>query len=150
MIGPRVLRGWVPRVGALVLVVLVGQVVFTALDFDPQLRDWALMATSGVVLLWLVLDVVGVGDASWDDPLAPYARPDAADDSVHHRVLTNHLAARDPGPALRNLLVDLARGRDPDLLDPELRALAESPARRLSATDIDRYLTRIEEPRDHE
>ena len=85
------------------------------------------MATAGVVLLWLVLDAVGVGDASWEDPLAPYVRPDAADDSVHHRVLTNHLAAREPGPALRNLLVDLARGRDPELADPELRALAERP-----------------------
>ena len=141
---------WAPRVGALALVVLAGQVAFTALDFDPQLRDWALTAAAGLVLLWLVLDVVGVGDASWDDPLAPYLRPDAADDSVHHRVLINDLAARDPGPALRNLLVDLARGRDPDLQDPELRALAESPARRLSATDVDRYLTRIEQQRDHE
>ncbi len=150
MIGPAVLRGWVPRVGVLVLVVVVGQLAFTALDFDPQLRDWALMASACLVLFWLALDVLGVGDASWDDPLAPYLRPDAADDSVHHRVVTNHLAARDPGPALRNLLVDLARGRDPDLQDPELRALAESPARRLSATDIDRYLTRIEQPRDHE
>ena len=141
---------WARRVGALAVIVLGGQVAFTALDFDPQLLDWALMASAGVVLLWLVLDAVGVGDASWDDPLAPYVRPDAADDSVHHRVLTNHLAAREPGPALRNLLLELARGRDPDLRDPELRALAEAPARRLTATDIDRYLTRIEEPRDHE
>lgn len=145
MLGP-----WVPRVGALVLVVLGGQVAFTALDFEPQLRDWALMATAGVVLLWLALDAVGVGDASWEEPLAPYVRPDAADDSVHHRVLTNHLAARDPGPALRNLLVDLARGRDPELRDPELRALADDPPRRLTASDVDRYLTRIEEPHDHE
>ena len=146
----RLLGHWAPRVVALVLVVVGGQVVFTALDFEPQLRDWALMATAGVVLLWLALDAVGVGDASWEEPLAPYARPDAADDSVHHRVLTNHLAARDPGPALRNLLVDLARGRDPELSDPELRALAEGPVRRLTATDVDHYLTRIEEPRDHE
>jgi hypothetical protein len=146
----RLLGHWTPRVATLVLVVLGGQVVFTALDFEPQLRDWALMATAGVVLLWLALDAVGVGDASWEEPLAPYARPDAADDSVHHRVLTNHLAARDPGPALRNLLVDLARGRDPELSDPELRALAEGPVRRLTATDVDHYLTRIEEPRDHE
>lgn len=145
----RLLGHWAPRVGTLVLVVLAGQVVFTALDFEPQLRDWALMATACVVLLWLALDAVGVGDASWEDPLSPYARPDAADDSVHHRVLTNHLSARDPGPALRNLVVDLARGRDPDLRDPELRALADSPAR-LTATDIDHYLTRIEEPRDPE
>jgi hypothetical protein len=149
-----VIRGrfgrWVSRVGALALLVLGGQVAFTALDFDPDLRGWALMATSGVLLLWLALDAVDVRVAPWDDPLAPYVRPDAADDSVHHRVLSNHLAARDPGPALRNLLLELARGRDPDLKDPELRALAEGPASRLTATDIDRYLTRIEEPRDHE
>ena len=145
----RVLGHWGPRVGALALLVLGGQLVFTALDFDPDLVSWALMATAGVGLLWLVLDAVGVGDASWDDPLAPYVRPDAADDSVHHRVLANHLAARDPGPALRNLLVGLARGRDPDLHDSALRALADERSPRLSATDIDRYLTRIEESRDH-
>ena len=107
---------------------LAGQVVFTALDFDPQLRDWALMATAGVVLLWLALDAVGVGVASWDDPLAPYVRPDAAEDSVHHRVLSNHLAARDPGPALRNLLRRAgARPRPGTSHDPELRALADGP-----------------------
>jgi len=141
---------WAPRVGVLVLVVLGGQVGLTALDFDPRLRDWALMASAGLVLLWLAFDVVGVGVASWDEPFSPYVRPDAADDSVHHRVLTNHLAAKEPGPALRHLLLDLARGRDPSLSDPELRALADEPSRRLTAADIDRYLTRIEEPRDHQ
>ena len=90
------------------------------------------MAATGVTLLWLVLDVLGIDGAPWDDPLSPYARPDAADDSVQHRVVTNHLAARDPGPALRRLLVGLARARDPDLGDPELRALAEEPPRRLT------------------
>ena len=69
---------------------------------------------------------------------------------MHHRVLTNHLAARAPGPALRHLLLDLARGRDPDLSDPELRALADDSPGRLTAVDIDRYLTRIEEPREHQ
>lgn len=143
------IRRWGPRLGALVLVVVGGQLLFTVLDFEPDLRGWALMAVAAVVLLWLALDAVGVGDASWDDPLAPYVRGDAADDSVHHRVLTNHLAARDPGPQLRDLLVELARGRDPDLRDPELRALADGPAHRLTATDIDRLLTRIEDPRGH-
>ena len=66
MIG-RVAGHWASRVGVLVLVVLGGQLVFTALDFDPRLRDWALMASASLVLLWLAFDVVGVGVASWDD-----------------------------------------------------------------------------------
>ncbi|PUA82010.1 hypothetical protein [Nocardioides currus] len=144
------MRGWLVRVGALALLVVGGQVVLSLLDFDPRLRDWALMATAIVAILWLAYDTTGVGVADWDDPIAPYARPDAADESVHHRVLSSHLSARDPGPALRHLLLDLARGRDPNLRDPELRTLADQPLRRLSPTDIDRYLTRIETPRDDE
>lgn len=139
---------WWRRVAVLVLVAVGGQVALTLLDFDPDPLRWALMATTGVTLLWLVLDVLGIGTAPWDEPLSPYARPDAADDSVQHRVVANHLAARDPGPALHRLLVGLARARDPALSDPELRALAEEAPRRLKATDIDRYLTRIEQPHD--
>ncbi len=141
---------WARRAGMLVLVAFGGQVALTFLDFDPDPVRWALMATTGVTLLWLVLDVLGIGSAPWDDPLAPYVRPDAADDSVQHRVVSSHLAARDPGPALHRLLVGLARARDPDLRDPQLRALAEEAPRRLTATDIDRYLTRIEQPHDHD
>jgi len=142
-------RGLV-RVGVLAVVAVVGQVVLTVLDFDPDPVRWALVATAAVTLWWLVLDVLSIGAAPWDQPLSPYARPDAADDSVYHRVLTNHLAAREPGPALHRLLLGLARARDPDLLDPELRAFADGPAQPLTATDIDRFLTKIEEPRDHE
>lgn len=144
------IRRWGPRIGALVVIIVAGQVIFTLVDSEPQLRNWALTATVVVTLVWLASDAFGVAVARWDQPLAPYARPDAADDSVHHRVLTGHLAAGEPTPALRNLLVQLARGRDPDLADPQLRALHEDPPARLSPTDIDRYLTRIEQPRDHE
>ncbi|MEO5663754.1 MAG: hypothetical protein ABIR39_10750 [Nocardioides sp.] len=144
------IRRWGLRIAALVAIIVAGQVIFTLIDSEPQPLAWALTATVVVALIWLASDAFGAAVASWDEPLAPYARPDAADDSVHHRVLTGHLSAGDPSPALRNLLVQLARSRDPDLQDLELRALAESPAHRLSATDIDRYLTRIEQPRDHE
>ncbi len=144
------IRRWGPRLAALAVIIVAGQVIFTLVDSEPQLRDWALTATVVVALVWLASDAFGVADARWEQPLAPYARPDAADDSVHHRVLTSHLAAGEPSPALRDLLVRLARTRDPDLTDPELRALADGSTRRLSATDIDRYLTRIEQPRDHE
>lgn len=132
-------RQWALRIGALALIVILGQVFFTLVDSDPSLLEWTLTASAGVVLVWLASDVFGVAGARWDDPLAPYARPDAAEDSVHHRVLTNHLAARDPGPGLRRLLLDLAGPAAPDL-----------PDGRLTPTDIDRYLTRIEEQRDHQ
>ena len=144
------IRRWGPRIGALVLIVVAGQVIFTLIDSEPQLLEWTLTASAVVALIWLASDAFGAADARWSQPLAPYARPDAADDSVHHRVLTSHLSAGQPSPALRNLLVQLARGRDPDLTDPQLRALFEEPPRRLSPADIDRYLTRIEEPRDPE
>lgn len=133
------IRRWGPRIGSLVLIIVAGEVIFSLIDSDPQLLEWTLTATVVVALIWLASDVFGAAVASWDQPLAPYTRPDAADDSVHHRVLTNHLSAEEPSPALRNLLVQLAGGRDADL-----------PPGRLSPTDIDRYLTRIEQPRDHE
>lgn len=133
------MRRWVLRVGALVLIVVLGEVLLTLIDSRPSLLEWTLSASAAVVLVWLASDVAGVADARWDDPLAPYARPDAAEDSVHHRVLTNHLAAREPGPALRRLLLDLG---GPDGSDrPHL------PDGPLTPADVDRYLTRIEEPR---
>ena len=133
------MRRWGLRAGALVLIIAFGQVFFTLIDSRPSLLEWSLTASAGVVLVWLASDVFGVAVASWDDPLAPYARPDAADDSVHLRVLTNHLVAREPGPALRRLLLDLGGTAAPDL--------PEGP---LTAIDIDRYLTRIEEPREQQ
>ena len=133
------MRRWGLRVSALVLIIVFGEVFFTLVDSRPSLLEWSLTASAGVVLVWLASDVAGVGDARWDDPMPPYARPDAAEDSVHHRVLTNHLAAREPGPALRRLLLDLGGTAAPDL--------PEGP---LAASDIDRYLTRIEEPREHQ
>ena len=144
------IRRWAPRIGALVLIIVAGQVIFSLVHSEPQLLEWTLTATVVVALIWLASDAFGAAGARWDQPLAPYARPDAAEDSVHHRVLTGHLAVGEPSPALRNLLLQLARGRDPDLTDPQLRALFDDPPRRLSPTDIDHYLTRIEEPRDHQ
>lgn len=141
-------RAWV-RVAALAFVIVVGQASFTYLELEPDLVRVALVATVAATLWWLVDDVLRIDVASWDPVLPTYDRPDAAEDSVYHRVLTNHLT-RDTGPALHRLLVGLARTRDPDLLDPELRAFADDPTQRLATTDIDRYLTKLEEPRDHE
>ena len=143
------MRAVLLRVGALALVIVAGQVIFTVLDFEPDPVRWALVATAAVTMWWLIVDVLAIDVASWDEVLPTYVRPDAAEDSVYNRVLTDHLT-RDTGPALHRLLVGLARTHDPDLLDPELRAFSDDPAQRLRATDIDRYLTKLEEPRDHE
>ncbi len=99
-------------------------------------------------LLWLLLDAAGTHAAGWDSGLPPFVRPDAGEATTTSRVLDSHLDSRDPGPALRDRLVALARSRDPDLTDPVLRDLAQQPARRLTPDDIDRYLTRIEALRD--
>lgn len=132
-------RQWWLRMTGLILILVSGEVIFTLMDSEPSLLAWTLTASAGVVLVWLASDVFGVAAANWHHPLVPYARPDAADDSAHHRVLTNHLAARDPTPALRRLLLGLGGPNAPDL-----------PEGRLTTTDIDRYLTRIEEPREHQ
>ena len=75
-------------------------------------------------------------------------RPDDGEESSYSRILQGHLDSRDPGPALRDRLVALARTRDPGLTDPDLRDLAQGPVRRLSPEEIDHYLTRIEALRD--
>ncbi len=141
-------RAWT-RAAGLALVIVAGQVGFTFFELDPDPIRWALVATVAATLWWLVSDVLAMDVAPWDRVLPTYVRPDAADDSVYHRVLTSHFT-RDTGPALHGLLVGLARTGDPDLLDPELRAFADNPSQRLAVSDIDRYLTKLEEPRDSE
>ena len=138
------LRAWRARAAILALVVVVGQVVLSLMDFGPRLLGWTLLATVVASLLWLVLDATGTRAARWDSSLPPFARPDSGETTAHSRVLDGHLDSRDPGPALRDRLVALARSRDPDLTDPELRDLAQLPVRRLSPDEIDHYLTRIE------
>lgn len=137
-------RAWLTRAGLLVALVVVGQVVLTLLDFDPRLLGWALLMTTVAALVWLLLDANETRPADWVDSRPPLVRPDAGEESSYHRILESHLDAREPGPALRDRLVALARTRDPSLSDPELRDLAQQPARRLSPDEIDRYLTRIE------
>ena len=137
-------RAWWARAVVLAAVVAAGHVVLTLLDYDPRPLGWALLATTITALLWLVLDATGTRAAGWDAGLPPFVRPDASEDTAHSRVLDGHLDSREPGPALRDRLVALARSRDPDLADPGLRELASQPVRRLTPDEIDRHLTRIE------
>jgi hypothetical protein len=138
------LRAWARRAGLLVAIIVVGQVVLTLLDFGPRFLWWALLMTSVALLVWLLLDANDARPADWRDGRPPLVRSDQGEDSAYVRIVHGHLDATEPGPALRDRLVDLARTRDPELRDPVLRELAQTPARRLSPAEIDRYLTRIE------
>ena len=137
-------RAWGRRALLLGGIVVVGQVALTALDFGPRLGWWALLMTCVAAMVWLLLDANDARAADWGDGRPPQVRPDAGEDSAYTRLVHGHLDAGEPGPALRDRLVALARTRDPELRDPDLRELAQLPVRLLSPAEIDRYLTRIE------
>ncbi len=141
----RVSSQWRSRIlGGLALAAL-GFVAAVLLDFEPRPLPYAVWSVGALAACWLVLDSVDVPVTSWRSSLPPRA------DRVDHpgsdlRVLTGHQQASEPTEALRDRLVALARGRDPDLADALRREL--DPVRRLTPTDIDRILTRIEDSRD--
>ncbi|CUR60233.1 exported hypothetical protein [metagenome] len=139
-----VTRQWRGRLILLVIVVVVTYAALVVLDFGPRPFAWALLVTTVAALGWLLMDAGNARPARWRSGVPARTYAHTAEDTAHARVLDGHLDSRDPGPALRDRLVSLARSRDPDLLDPELRALAQQPVLRLSPDDIDRYLSRIE------
>jgi hypothetical protein len=141
---------WWPRLLLLAVLLVGGQVVLTVMDFDPDPVGWGLLVIVATVVVWLALDTLDAGEAEWDDGRGEQAAPATEEQTAHGRVLSSHLASRDPGPALRDRLVDLARSRDPELTDPDLRRLSTEPPRRLSPAEIDHYLTRIEALRDRD
>ena len=133
----RVLWGLV--VGAL------GYGLAVVLHFDPQPLPYLVMMTVVLASLWLVLDTVDAPPARWVPTLPPLAdRVDEATSDL--RILSSHVQASTPTPAVRDRLVALARTRGPDLAETLQHEI--DPARRLSPAEIDRILTRIEEARD--
>lgn len=138
---------WTGRLLGAAALAAAGFGVLVLMDFGPRPVGWALLSAVGCALAWLVLDTVDAERPRWLPTLPPAA--DRVEESApDQRVVDSHLVATEPGPALRDRLVALARARDPGLADPELAALAASPPRRLSPAEIDHYLTRIEELRD--
>jgi hypothetical protein len=138
---------WAARVAAAVALAVGGFGLLVLMDFGPRPVGWSLLVLLGCALLWLVLDTVDAERPRWLPTLPPAA--DRVEESApDQRIVAGHLSATDPGPALRDRLVALARSRDPDLADPELAALAAAPPRRLTPAEIDHYITRIEELRD--
>lgn len=139
---------WWPRLALLLLVLVVAQVTTSLMDFEPRPVLLALLVTLAVAALWLLVDALDAGQARWRErgerPGVP--RPEPA---AYARLVADHLAADSPGPALRERLLALARARDPDLRDDDLRRLRDAPPERLTLREIDHYLTRIEDLRDH-
>lgn len=130
--------------GGLALAAL-GFVAAVLLDFEPRPVPYALWSCGALAACWLVLDSTDVPVTSWRSSLPP--RADRADEAGPDlRVLTSHQQASEPSAALRDRLVVLARGRDPDLAEDLRHEL--DPVRRLSPADVDRILTRIEDSRD--
>jgi len=142
---PAPSRRWRGRLLTGAVVAAVGYGYAFLLRFDPQPVPYVVMSVVVLALAWLVLDTADAETPQWVSVLPRTGdRVDEATSDL--RVLTSHQQARAPSEALRDRLVALARGRDPDLGDA-LHAELE-PDRRLSPAEIDRILTRIEEARD--
>lgn len=138
-------RPWRNRlfIAAVISVVCYGFAVL--LRFGPQPVPFLVAMAVILSLVWLVFDIFDEEPTEWL-PALPRTSDRVDEATADLRILTSHQQASAPSEALRDRLVALARARDPDLassLDSELAAV-----RRLSPTEIDRILTRIEEARD--
>ena len=138
-------QAWRSRILLGTLAAVVGYGAAVLLRFDPQPVPYAVMAAVVLALGWLVLDTVDAPAAEWVPRIQPTG--DRVDEVTSDlRVLSSHQQAREPSEALRDRLLALARARDPALADDLYGEL--DPLRRLSPSEIDRILTRIEEVRD--
>jgi hypothetical protein len=140
-----VLARWRGRVGGGVVLAGIGYAIAVWLDFEPQPLPYAVWAVVVLAMTYLVIDTVDAPVAHWQQSLPP--RSDRADEATSDlRVLSSHQQADQPSDALAHRLVELARGRDPDLAAQVQHEVSD--VRRLAPADIDRILTRIEEARD--
>jgi hypothetical protein len=136
----------------LFLALLISAATYVAADllkWDPQPVPFAVLMAVVLTLMWLVLDILEDEPAHWV-PSMPTAGDRVDEATSDLRILTSHQQASVPTEAVRDRLVALARGRDPDLADALRRELGgpHDPPRRLSPAEIDRILTRIEDVRD--
>ena len=142
---PTVASHWRTRLLAGAVLGAVGYVVAVLLDFEPRPAAYVVMIAVVLTWAWLVLDTIDVPVPEWQHWLPSTGdRVDQATSDL--RILVSHEQADVPSEALRDRLVALARGRDPDLavmLELELAGV-----QRLSPADIDHILMRIEAVRD--
>jgi hypothetical protein len=131
-----------------------------AADFEPDPLRLGLVVALVVATWGLVLDSLADAGPSWTVEAAHPARPPGQDARTARNLslLENHVTARTPDGALRDRLAALADlvlrqrhgvGReDPAaaaLLGPDLTAVLGAPPRRLSRSEIERCVQRIED-----
>ena len=138
---------WLRRLAWGAVVSAAGFSFTLVIGMGPRPLGWVLLTLLALSLAWLVLDTVDVERPQWRSGI-PAPPPEAHEITHDRQLLDSHRDADTPSPALRDRLVALARARDEALSDPELAALATSSPRRLTPTEIDHYLTRIEALRD--
>jgi hypothetical protein len=142
---------------ALALALYVGLLL---LDFEPDPLRLTLLVLVCAAGLGLLVDGLGSDDPSWSVDAVRWATPPGQDHgfSAYVRIIEGHLTVDVPHGVLRDRLGALAarrleqrHGLRPDdpraaaLMGPELTAVLSEPPRRLSATEIDRCVKRIEE-----
>ena len=137
----RVPASWRGRAAGGVVVAVAGFAVAVVLDMEPQPLPYVVWSVVVLTTAYLVIDTVDVPAAEWRQGPPPTDRVDEASSDL--RVLSSHVSSDQPSDALARRIVALARARDPDLADTLWLELAGTP--RLSPTDIDRILTRIED-----
>jgi len=151
---------WPVRVGLLVGFTAVLYVVFRVFYYEPHLVPLALLVTVCTAVGWMVVDVLGDLGPSWQVQAQADSVGTGQDArlATYLRVLEGHLTSTAPDDSLRDRLRQLADQRllqrhgldriDPEgraRLGPELLAVLEGQPRRLSATELDRHVHRIEE-----
>lgn len=139
---------------------LVLYVVLALLDFDPDPLRLTLLVLVCVAAVALFADAFDTGEAAWDVEVARWAPQPGQDrgfaSTLH--AIEHHLTVDVPDSDLRDRLARVAALRleqrhgmvlgDPradDLLGPELTDIVTGPPRRLSRTEIDRCVRRMEE-----
>jgi len=137
------------------LVLGIGELADSGLDLVRA----CLLVLLSVAATGFVLDALGESAPTWGADLARPAAPRGLDPQTQRylSVIESHLAATQPDRALRDRLALLAaitlrlrhgeetgsdRGRE--LLGPELAAVLAEPPRRLSRSEIERHVQRIE------
>lgn len=143
--GTTFTRAWRGRLFLAVLISSVCYGLAVLLKLGPEPVPFVVAMAVVLSLLWLVFDLFDEAPTEWAPSLA--SSGDRVDEATADlRILTSHQRASVPSEAVRDRLVALARCRDPELADTLHHELAD--VRRLSPTEIDRILTRIEHARD--
>lgn len=135
----RRLGRWGRRALAALLVYALAEVALSALDFAPHALRLALLVGLAVAALGLARDALSDSGPGWAAQPVPPLVPPGSDARLgaYVRLIEDNLTARTPGTGLRDRLVALSGGRLADEL--------AGPPRRLSRSEIDAYLRRIEE-----